>query len=307
MLASPSRFAAEAAQAGLDIARTHAFGRDYAETLAPLARRVRCQRRRGARAGLRRAIHPLLAVLSRLLHRGLRERIDRCRAIHARRALTARGRWPARSPQLSPWLRAPATCNVAAPPLPAAVAAIAPGVRPQGGGEMTFFGLSIYDGWYWSGAHAWLPKSSTRSISTTTAVSMGPASRSAASPRSKGSAPATPRSANAGARRCAASFPNVRKGDRITGVNLPPGIARFFFNGQPIGEIDDPRVHARVLRHLARSAHVAPRVSQAAAGRAGIDDATRGNAATAAAPAALASPQRLNSRQAGPERKPRCR
>jgi cyclopropane-fatty-acyl-phospholipid synthase len=33
MLASPSRFAAEAARAGLDIARTHAFGSDYAETL----------------------------------------------------------------------------------------------------------------------------------------------------------------------------------------------------------------------------------------------------------------------------------
>ena len=34
MLASPSRFAAAAEQAGLAIARTHAFGRDYAETLA---------------------------------------------------------------------------------------------------------------------------------------------------------------------------------------------------------------------------------------------------------------------------------
>ena len=34
MLASPSRFAAEAGRAGLGIAHTHAFGRDYAETLA---------------------------------------------------------------------------------------------------------------------------------------------------------------------------------------------------------------------------------------------------------------------------------
>jgi cyclopropane-fatty-acyl-phospholipid synthase len=34
MLASPSRFAAEAGDAGLDVAGTHAFGRDYAETLA---------------------------------------------------------------------------------------------------------------------------------------------------------------------------------------------------------------------------------------------------------------------------------
>jgi cyclopropane-fatty-acyl-phospholipid synthase len=34
MLASPSRFAGEAARAGLDVAGVHAFGRDYAETLA---------------------------------------------------------------------------------------------------------------------------------------------------------------------------------------------------------------------------------------------------------------------------------
>ena len=47
--------------------------------------------------------------------------------------------------------------NVAAPPLPAAVAAVVPGLRPQGGGAMTFFGLSVYDGWYWAGAHAWAP------------------------------------------------------------------------------------------------------------------------------------------------------
>ena len=34
MLASPSRFVAAAAQAGLEVARTNTFGRDYAETLA---------------------------------------------------------------------------------------------------------------------------------------------------------------------------------------------------------------------------------------------------------------------------------
>jgi cyclopropane-fatty-acyl-phospholipid synthase len=33
MLASPSRFVADAAHAGLDVARTHMFGRDYAATL----------------------------------------------------------------------------------------------------------------------------------------------------------------------------------------------------------------------------------------------------------------------------------
>lgn len=35
-------------------------------------------------------------------------------------------------------------------------------------------------------------------------------------------------------------FPDVRKGDRLTGVNVPGLGARFYFNGDPIGEIADP-------------------------------------------------------------------
>src|SRR4051812_15600444 len=37
-----------------------------------------------------------------------------------------------------------------APQLPAAVAKIAPGLTVRGGGEFTFYGISVYDGWYWS-------------------------------------------------------------------------------------------------------------------------------------------------------------
>ena len=37
-----------------------------------------------------------------------------------------------------------------------------------------------------------------------------------------------------------AIFPDVKKGDRITGVHLPPGTVRYFFNGRPIGDIADP-------------------------------------------------------------------
>ena len=35
-------------------------------------------------------------------------------------------------------------------------------------------------------------------------------------------------------------FPDVADGDRITGLFVPPGIVRYFFNGTPIGEIADP-------------------------------------------------------------------
>jgi hypothetical protein len=130
--------------------------------------------------------------------------------------------------------------SIAAPPLPSSVAALAPGLRPQGGGEMTFFGLSIYDGWYWSGAHAWAPNGAYaldlhyhRKLEGTSI-----AERSVAEIERIGGSNAAQRQRWGEAMR--RLFPNVRKGDRITGVNVPPGIARFFFNGQPIGEIDDP-------------------------------------------------------------------
>jgi len=130
--------------------------------------------------------------------------------------------------------------SVAAPPLPAAVAALAPDLRPQGGGEMKFFGLSIYDGWYWSRAHAWTPGGAYaldlhyhRNLEGASI-----AERSVAEIEGIGVGNSAQRQRWGEAMR--RMFPNVRKGDRITGVSLPPGIARFYFNGQPIGEIDDP-------------------------------------------------------------------
>ena len=35
-------------------------------------------------------------------------------------------------------------------------------------------------------------------------------------------------------------FPDVQKGDRITGVHLPDQAARFYLNGRPLGDIADP-------------------------------------------------------------------
>jgi hypothetical protein len=35
-------------------------------------------------------------------------------------------------------------------------------------------------------------------------------------------------------------FPDVRKGDRLTGLHVPGRGVRFFHNGQPIGESPDP-------------------------------------------------------------------
>ena len=130
---------------------------------------------------------------------------------------------------------------VDAPPLPPQVVALAPDLTVQGGGELTFFGLSIYDGWYWSPARGWSPD--------------GPFALDLHYHRDLDGAQIAERSvdeiAKLGLRHRRTQrarwgeamrrmFPDVRKGDRLTGVNLPGGAVRYFHNGKPIGEIDDP-------------------------------------------------------------------
>jgi hypothetical protein len=128
-----------------------------------------------------------------------------------------------------------------APPLPPDVAALNRDLRPQGGGEMTFFGLSIYDGWFWSDSRAWTPDRIYaldlhyhRDLKGTSI-----AERSVAEIEKIGRATAEELKRWGEAMRRV--FPDVRNGDRITGVNLPPNRVQFFLNGTSIGEIADPR------------------------------------------------------------------
>jgi hypothetical protein len=125
------------------------------------------------------------------------------------------------------------------PPLPEPVAALSPEVRPQGGGELRYFGLSIYDGFYWSPA---------RSFSVTQPFALdlhyhrhlkgdGIAERSIEEIRKLGLGTPDEHSRWRDAMR--RLFPDVKKGDRLTGVNVPGRGAKFFHNGTPIGEIAD--------------------------------------------------------------------
>jgi hypothetical protein len=127
----------------------------------------------------------------------------------------------------------------APPPLPAAVAALAPALQPQGGGVLKFLGLSIYDGWYWSHARGWSleqpfaldlhyhrsldgARIAERSVDEISQLGLGSKSQRAH-----------------WGELMRAIFPDVKKGDRITGVHLPPATVRYFFNGRPIGDIVD--------------------------------------------------------------------
>ena len=124
------------------------------------------------------------------------------------------------------------------PPLPPAVVAIAPGLRVLGGGEMTFFGLSIYDGWYWVDGPGW-PADRAYAIDlhyrrSLDGVLIARRSVDEMEKLHRGTEAQRERWGEAMAR----IFPNVAKGDRITGLHLP-GTVRYFLNGAPIGEIAD--------------------------------------------------------------------
>jgi len=129
---------------------------------------------------------------------------------------------------------------VDAPPLPPRVVELVPGLKVQGGGELSFFGISVYDGYYWSATRGWSPdqpfaldlhyrraldgeRIAERSVSEIAKLGYGSAEQRA-------------RWGEAMKR----LFPDVRSGDRLTGVNLPGGGVRYFHNGTPIGEIAEP-------------------------------------------------------------------
>jgi hypothetical protein len=129
---------------------------------------------------------------------------------------------------------------IEAPPLPSQVLALAPNLKVQGGGELKFFGISVYDGYYWSPTRGWTQdgpfaldlhyhraldgaKIAERSVSEIAKLGYG-----------------TLEQRVRWGEEMRRMFPDVRRGDRLTGVNLPGGIVRYFHNGKSIGEIADP-------------------------------------------------------------------
>jgi hypothetical protein len=135
---------------------------------------------------------------------------------------------------------APLFASVQAPPLPPAVTSLAPSLELRGGGELTFFGLAIYDGFYWSRVGGFAPEEPfALDLHYHRRLDGGAiADRSIEEIAKLGYGSAVQRDRWRDAMR--RIFPSVGKGDRITGLNLPDGTARFFHNGRPIGDIADP-------------------------------------------------------------------
>ena len=126
------------------------------------------------------------------------------------------------------------------PPLPQEVTEIAPGLKLQGGAELRFFGIAIYDGWYWSTQPGWSldhvfaldlqylrsldgDKIAARSVEEIARLGYGNVERRL-------------RWGDEMKR----VFPDVKKGDSLTGLYVPGSPVRFFHNGKPLGDIADP-------------------------------------------------------------------
>jgi hypothetical protein len=133
-----------------------------------------------------------------------------------------------------------------APALPSAVVELAPHLRVQGSAEMKFLGFSIYDGWYWALEPGWRMNApfaldlryhrslrgssiAERSVSEIARFDL-----------------ATPEELARWGADMHRIFPDVKSGDRMTGLFLPPSTVRFFLNGGSIGEIVDP-LYARAF------------------------------------------------------------
>ena len=136
----------------------------------------------------------------------------------------------------------------AARPLPAEVSEVLSGAHAAGTTRLRFFGFSIYDATLWvtpgfragsyaQHAHAldlgYLRALSGRAI----------AERSLTEMQRQG--PVTPAQAQSWLTAMTAAFPDVKDGDRLTGLHTPGVGARFWFNGQPRPAVPDPEFSRR--------------------------------------------------------------
>jgi len=131
--------------------------------------------------------------------------------------------------------------SLAVPPLPGPISAKMPDLRPAGEGRLRWLGFHIYDAALWARSDAITVDSEfaldiryARNIAANRLVST-----SVKEMRRLGFG--DPTHLEKWAEQMARVFPDIRKGDRLTGVNLPGVGAEFYHNGRFIGMVADPQ------------------------------------------------------------------
>ena len=133
-----------------------------------------------------------------------------------------------------------ATLAQAGPPLPVALAAELPMLKPLGEGRLRWFGLHVYDSSLWVPGEAW---SFDRVFALDIRYAMSIKGRdltrrSLEEMRKLGfSDPARLRRWEEAMDRV---FPDIRPGDRLVGVSIPGREARFYSQERLLGTVPDP-------------------------------------------------------------------
>ncbi len=130
----------------------------------------------------------------------------------------------------------------AQPVAPTEVRAALPNARLQGAGRMRFFGLNIYDARLWvnTGFQADAFAQHPLALELGYLWDLGGAAIAERSLKEMQRAgPIAPEQAQRWLLAMQEAFPDVKTGDRITGLHDPQKGARFWFNGQPRATISD--------------------------------------------------------------------
>jgi len=133
-----------------------------------------------------------------------------------------------------------ATLAQAGPPLPVALAAELPMLRPLGEGRLRWFGLHVYDSSLWVPGEVWSPEG-VFALDIRYAMSIKGrdlTQRSLEEMRKLGfSDPARLKRWEEAMDRV---FPDIRPGDRLVGVSIPGREARFYSQERLLGTVPDP-------------------------------------------------------------------
>ena len=131
---------------------------------------------------------------------------------------------------------------------PPEVAAAVPGARMLGSESLRFLGMQIYEARLWVGAQP--PAADWSAVPYALELRYARslkgdliAERSLKEMGRQGEI--APADAERWLGRMKQVFPDVKQGDRITGINLPGSGARFLLNGQPRGEVLEPEFARR--------------------------------------------------------------
>jgi len=139
-----------------------------------------------------------------------------------------------------PAAKASGSVVVAEPPLPEAVRTLAPGFVVQGEGNLRWFGLLVYQSRLWSPPGGWRPNEPyvleiryARSIK-------GEQLAERSIQEMLHTRAGTEVQHQQWLQAMQKTFPDVKDGDRLVGFAAPGAATKFFMNGKPIGDIDDP-------------------------------------------------------------------